>query len=89
MKIQFSLNFTDLFPDIFYPHQLGSPIPQVCFAKQPQHLRKVHASWARLAETPDITLETVRSTILPLLRGNSFLVESFLGLFPSEQPPEW
>ncbi|XP_034235782.1 GON-4-like protein [Thrips palmi] len=61
---------------------------EVCFAKQPQQLRKVQASIVRLIETPDITLETVRSTILPLLRGNSYLVESFLGLLPSEQPPE-
>lgn len=61
---------------------------EVCFAKQPQQLRKVYASWARLAETPDLTTEAFRSTILPLLRGNSFLVESFLGLFPSEHPPE-
>ncbi|KAJ1524371.1 hypothetical protein ONE63_010872 [Megalurothrips usitatus] len=58
------------------------------FAKQPQQLKKILATWARLAENPDVSLEAVRSSILPLLRGNSFLVDSFIELLPPEKPPE-
>lgn len=61
---------------------------EVCFSKQPQHLKKIFASWTRLAENPNLTLEMVRNTILPLLRNNTFLSDSFLELLPTGRPPE-
>ncbi|KAK3908687.1 GON-4-like protein [Frankliniella fusca] len=61
---------------------------EVYFAKQPQHMKKIVASWNRLAETSDLTLEKVRNTMLPLLKNNTLLVDSFLELFPSGRPPE-
>jgi len=61
---------------------------QVFFGKQPQHLRKIYSCWSSLADNPNLTLEDVRSTIIPLLKGNKLLEESFIELLPGAMPPE-
>ncbi|KAL7035582.1 hypothetical protein ACKWTF_008455 [Chironomus riparius] len=55
------------------------------FQKQP-HLKKVYACINELSNEQDLTLERLKSKILPLLKGNQVLIDWFLELFdhPSE-----
>ncbi|RZF46058.1 hypothetical protein LSTR_LSTR004771 [Laodelphax striatellus] len=60
---------------------------EVCFAKQPHQMRKIYETLSRLSEQADVTLEQVKTAIVPLLKGNAILIDCFLQLFPSERPP--
>jgi hypothetical protein len=61
---------------------------QMYFEKQPQQMRKFYAALSSLCDQGDVSLTDVRSTILPLLKGNSVLIDNFLNLLPQEKPPE-
>ncbi|XP_067001212.2 GON-4-like protein [Anabrus simplex] len=61
---------------------------EVYFAKQPQQMRKIYSSLSALSSQSNVTLQDVRSAILPLLKGNSLLADSFLQLLPQERPPD-
>lgn len=41
-----------------------------------------------MSNEPDITMEKVKSRVLPLLKGNQLLIDWFLQLFDRETPPE-
>ncbi|XP_063239206.1 uncharacterized protein LOC134540413 [Bacillus rossius redtenbacheri] len=58
------------------------------FAKQPHHLKKIHSSLSMLSNQANVTVGDVQSTILPLLKGNTYLTHSFLELLPQECPPD-
>ncbi|XP_022189621.2 GON-4-like protein [Nilaparvata lugens] len=60
---------------------------EVCFAKQPHQMRKIYETLSRLSEQTDVTLEQVKTAVVPLLKGNAILIDCFLQLFPSERPP--
>lgn len=60
----------------------------VYFHKQPAQIRKVYNCLNELAEEKDINMEVIKSKIIPLLKGNQFLTEWFLQLFPSEPPSD-
>lgn len=55
------------------------------FQKQP-HLKKIYACINELSNEQDLTLERLKSKILPLLKGNQVLIDWFMELFdrPSE-----
>uniref|UniRef100_A0A182M2J7 Myb-like domain-containing protein n=1 Tax=Anopheles culicifacies TaxID=139723 RepID=A0A182M2J7_9DIPT len=60
----------------------------VFFAKQPSQIKKIHACLNELSNEPEVTMEQVKTKVLPLLKGSTLLTEWFLQLFPDERPPE-
>ncbi|XP_076351620.1 uncharacterized protein LOC143247429 isoform X2 [Tachypleus tridentatus] len=61
---------------------------EVHFSKQPQHLHRIVKALTQLQQTSDISSFKVRTTLQPLLRGQSHLVEEFLQLLPGKSPSE-
>uniref|UniRef100_A0A1Q3F2G0 Myb-like domain-containing protein n=1 Tax=Culex tarsalis TaxID=7177 RepID=A0A1Q3F2G0_CULTA len=60
----------------------------VYFAKQPSQIKKIYSSLNDLSNEPNVSMEQIKARILPLLKGNPFLIEWFIQLFPQEKPPE-
>ncbi|XP_067626696.1 uncharacterized protein mute [Eurosta solidaginis] len=60
----------------------------IYFNKQPAQIRKIYNSLAELAEDPEVTMKKVETKILPLLKGNQFLIDWFLQQFAEAKPPE-
>lgn len=60
----------------------------VYFKDQPTQMKKIIKSLTELSEKPDTTMEMIKTTILPLLKGNAALTDWFLQIFPSERPPK-
>ncbi|XP_062716936.1 uncharacterized protein LOC109401056 isoform X2 [Aedes albopictus] len=60
----------------------------IYFAKQPAQIRKIYSCLNDLSCEEDVTMECIKSRILPLLKGNPLLIEWFLQLFPLESPTE-
>lgn len=60
----------------------------IYFAKQPAQIRKIYSCLNDLSNEQDVTMEQIKTRILPLLKGNPLLIEWFLQLFPTENPPE-
>lgn len=56
------------------------------FSKQPSHMKKVFAVLNELSNDKDLTMETLKARITPLLRGNELLCEWFNELF--DKPTE-
>ncbi|XP_055309941.1 uncharacterized protein LOC129573467 [Sitodiplosis mosellana] len=50
----------------------------IFFQKQPAQIRKVLACLKELSEDPDVTIDRIRSKILPLLKGNQLLIDWFI-----------
>ncbi|KRT82144.1 hypothetical protein AMK59_3771 [Oryctes borbonicus] len=61
---------------------------EMYFKGQPFQVRKIYRSITELADCLDVTMDRVKSTILPLLKGNKLLIDWFLQIFPCEQPPQ-
>ncbi|XP_049963056.1 uncharacterized protein LOC126483869 isoform X1 [Schistocerca serialis cubense] len=61
---------------------------EVYFKRQPQQLRKIYTALTLLSTQTNVTMNDVRSAVLPLLRGNSFLIESLLEIIPQEHLPD-
>lgn len=61
---------------------------EVYFKRQPQQLRKIYTALTLLSTQTNVTLNDVRSAIIPLLRGNSFLIESLLEILPQDHLPD-
>jgi len=61
---------------------------QVYFEKQPQQVQKIYTYLTTLSNTSNVSVGDVCSAIVPLLKGNSLLVEHFMTLLPHEKPPE-
>lgn len=60
----------------------------IYFNKQPAQIRKIYNCLAELAEDPEVTMKKVETKILPLLKGNQFLIDWFLQQFAEAKPPE-
>ncbi|KAM7341508.1 gon-4 like protein muscle wasted isoform 2-T2 [Cochliomyia hominivorax] len=60
----------------------------IYFNKQPAQIRKIYNCLNDLAEDPDVTMKKVESKIIPLLKGNQFLIDWFMQQFPQNPPPE-
>lgn len=61
---------------------------QIYFEKQPQQMQKIYTNLSALSNQASISVGDVRSAILPLLKGNSLLIDNFLALLPHEKPAE-
>jgi hypothetical protein len=51
-------------------------------------MQKIYTSLSILSNQANVSIGDVRSAILPLLKGNSLLMDNFLALLPHERPPE-
>lgn len=60
---------------------------ELYFKDQPAQLRKIYRSLTYLTTCVDVNMERVKTTILPLLKGNTLLTDWFLQIFPCEPPP--
>ncbi|XP_044264202.1 uncharacterized protein LOC123011021 [Tribolium madens] len=58
------------------------------FKDQPSQLKKVIKCISDLTENSDLTMENIKSTVLPLFKGNAALTDWFLQIFPYERPPK-
>lgn len=58
------------------------------FNKQPSHIKKIYSCLNDLSNESDLTMERLKSKILPLLKGNQLLIDWFLQLFEQEKPSE-
>lgn len=56
------------------------------FNKQPSHMKKIYSCLNELSNEPDLTMERLKTKILPLLKGNQILIDWFTQLF--ERPPD-
>lgn len=61
---------------------------EIYFKEQPAHIKKIYKSLSELSEGVDVTMEKIKSVILPLLKGHNLLIEWFLQVFPCEKPPD-
>ncbi|PSN49695.1 hypothetical protein C0J52_05320 [Blattella germanica] len=61
---------------------------EIYFEKQPQQMRKFYSALTTLCGQANVTVADVRTVVLPLLKGNSLLIDNFLNLLPYEKPPE-
>ena len=61
---------------------------QIYFEKQPQQVQKIYTYLSTLCNTSDVSVGDVCSAIVPLLKGNSLLIENFMALLPHEKPAE-
>lgn len=53
----------------------------VYFQKQPSHMKKIYSCLNDLSNDQELTIEKLKSKILPLLKGNQLLIEWFMGIF--------
>lgn len=60
----------------------------IYFNKQPAQIRKILNVLSELSEEQNVTIEKIKLKVLPLLKGNQFLTDWFLEVFPSEKVPE-
>lgn len=61
---------------------------EIYFKDQPSHVKRIYRSISELSTCVDVSMERVKNTILPLLKGNKLLTDWFLQIFPTECPPE-
>ncbi|KAI4468576.1 yy1 associated protein-related [Holotrichia oblita] len=61
---------------------------EMYFKGQPFQVKKIYRSVTELTDCVDVTMDRVKSTILPLLKGNKLLIDWFLQIFPCETPPQ-
>lgn len=61
---------------------------EIYFKEQPAQLRKIYRSLTDLSTCMNVTMDHVKNTILPLLKGNTLLTDWFLQIFPCEPPPQ-
>ncbi|EDW48218.1 GM20022 [Drosophila sechellia] len=60
----------------------------IYFSKQPAQIRKIYTCLNELAEMPNVSMKKVENKIMPLLKGNQFLVDWFVQQFPQGKPPK-
>lgn len=61
---------------------------EICFKDQPAHVKRIYRTLTEIASAPGLTMDKIKSTMLPLLKGNKLLSDWFLQIFPNERPPE-
>ncbi|KAL3287114.1 hypothetical protein HHI36_001595 [Cryptolaemus montrouzieri] len=59
---------------------------EIYFKDQPSQLKKIYKSLLEFNDGTNASLDKVKSTILPLLRGNPLLCDCFLQIFIEESP---
>lgn len=78
----------------FIEHSIATNMNTFCnklniyFKKQPAQTRRIYACINELSNDTNVTMDTMKLKILPLLKGNQLLIDWFLEIFPSERIPE-
>lgn len=57
------------------------------FKDQPAQLRKIYKNLTELSQDPNVSMENIKSSLLPMFKGNALLTDLFLQSFLDEQPP--
>ncbi len=60
---------------------------QIHFKDKPAQLRRVLKALQQVESSESPTVNDIKHAILPLLKGNSLLTQTFLQLFPDDSPP--
>ncbi|KAG5897288.1 hypothetical protein JTB14_011454 [Gonioctena quinquepunctata] len=60
---------------------------EIYFKDHPAQLKKIYKCLAELSQTVDISTEKIKSTLLPMFKGNEVLSDLFLQNFLDEPPP--
>lgn len=61
---------------------------EIYFKDQPTQVKKIYRTLTEMAGCKDVTMDKVKSAMLPLLKGNKLLSDWFLQIFLNERPPE-
>lgn len=61
---------------------------EIYFKDQPAHVKRIYRTLTEIAGHKDLTMDKIKSAMLPLLKGNRLLTDWFLQMFPEERPPE-
>ncbi|XP_063709200.1 uncharacterized protein LOC134837743 [Culicoides brevitarsis] len=56
------------------------------FVKQPSQIKKIYNCLNELSNVENVTIEMVKESILPLLKGNPLLIDWFQQMFATEKP---
>lgn len=64
-------------------------VAQVYFAKQPSRLVKITQALTSLASDPLCTIESVKDTMSPILKGHPVVMDLFMQVLPNGKPPNW
>lgn len=59
------------------------------FVKQPAQIKKIYNCLNELSSMEDVTIEMVKESILPLLKGNPLLIDWFQQMFSNEKPIDY
>lgn len=60
---------------------------EIYFKDQPAQLRKIYKCLTELSQDVNVSIEKIKSTLLPMFKGNAVLRDLFLQNFLAEQPP--
>ncbi|XP_060537250.1 uncharacterized protein LOC132708723 isoform X2 [Cylas formicarius] len=60
---------------------------EIYFKEQPAQLKKIYNMLTELSESENLDMETIKRSLLPLLKGNGILTDLFLQNFVEERPP--
>ncbi|KZC04254.1 GON-4-like protein [Dufourea novaeangliae] len=63
-------------------------VAQIYFAKQPSRIAKMMQAITQLSSDPLTTLEDVHTTMGPIFKGHSLVMDLFLQILPTAKPPE-
>lgn len=61
---------------------------QKFYSKQPKQIQNIQTSLTALSTQANVTISDVKSAIVPMLKGNSYLTDCFLQLLPQEEIPD-
>lgn len=61
---------------------------EIYFKDQPAHVKRIYRTLTDIAGCPGLTMDKIKSTMLPLLKGNKLLCDWFLQIFPNGRPPD-
>lgn len=59
------------------------------FVKQPAQIKKIYNCINELSNMENVTIELVKESILPLLKGNPLLIDWFQQMFSNEKPIDY
>lgn len=59
------------------------------FVKQPAQIKKIYNCLNELSDMENVTIEMVKESILPLLKGNPLLIDWFQQMFSNEKPIDY
>ncbi|CAG9863585.1 unnamed protein product [Phyllotreta striolata] len=60
---------------------------EIYFKDQPSQLKKIYQCLTELSQSIDISMDRIKTTLLPMFKGNAVLKDLFLQNFMDEPPP--